>query len=465
MTELDHKCWKQLLSKSYNKYYFFNVETGESQWNFPNSLYPLPEHWNRYKSKTTESYYYVNLLTGEKTWKKPSGKQYLPPEEEIIVEGWKTKKSSCGNVYYINNSNDTTTWEKPIKKSLGVHDQEEQERIRKQKEDEEQERIRKQKEDEERIRKQKEHEERIRKQKEATVYDLYYTKEKYPKLMYSDHAPILYPINPYINIITWNVAQYGNIYNKQHKTYNHKFNMNRVETEPEYKVRLQNIVNAIDTLFSSCVKTKGEAPFVFLQELPNAHGSFKFANKDKQMEFKKLFNILLRKKDLSNISFNDRVITEDNNSEFGLIVKSGNPKNIKYLGDFTPTFKELLDLLKCEVYSTLFYGRSIVYVNLHMKYEEDFKNSISLKLTRVTQGLYKFIKPTPSIIYFIGDFNNNIFEDDIVIDKMNNSFRGVIPIKNIEKYTTPGNKGYSSRDNLGNENPENIDGIIKVEFT
>lgn len=422
MTELNHKCWKQLTSNSYNKYYFFNVETGESQWNFPNSLYPLPIHWNRYKSKTTESYYYVNFLTGEKTWKKPSGKQYLPPEEEIIVEGWKTKKSSCGNVYYINNSNDTTTWKKPIKKSLGVQ--------------------------------------------EATVYDSYYTTEKHPTLMYSDHAPILYPINPYINIITWNVAQYGNIYNKQYNTYNHKFNMSRLETEDQYKLRLQNIVNAIDNLVNSGVTNNGEDPFVFLQELPNAHGSFKYAKKDKQMEFKILFNNLLRKKQLINISFNDRPFTEDNNSEFGLIVRSSSHKKIEYLDDFTPTFKELLDSLKCEVYSTLFYGRSIVYVNLHMKYEDDFKNSISLKLTRVTQGLYKFIKPTPSIIYFIGDFNNNIFEDNFVINKMNESFRGVhMPIKNIEKYTTPGNKGYSLHDNLGNENPENIDGIIKVEFT
>ena len=442
MKELDDKCWKQLISKSKKKYYFFNVEKGESQWNYPNSLYPLPKYWNIYKSKKTDLYYYVNTLTHEKTWNEPRGEIYLPPEEEI--EGWQTKKSRCGNVYYINNSNNTTTWKKPMKKSLGVYDQEE-----------------------ERIRLLKQEEERKRKQKEAIFYEEYYTRERDPKLMYSDHAPILYPINPHINIITWNVAQYGNIQNKKLNTYNHKFNMDRVETEDEYKRRLQNIVIAIDKLFSLGETNMKEAPFVFLQELPNAHGSFNHANKDKQLEFKKLFNRLLTKKDLSNISFNDRPLTEDNNSEFGLIVRSGNPKNIKYLGNFTPTFKELLDLLKfkCEVYSTLFNGRSIVYVNLHMKYEDDFKNNISLKLTRVTQGLFKVIEPKPLIIYFIGDFNNNIFEDNFVINKMNESFRGVhMPIKNIEKYTTPGNKAYSLMDNVGNENPENIDGIIKVEF-
>uniref|UniRef100_A0A6C0H4R8 WW domain-containing protein n=1 Tax=viral metagenome TaxID=1070528 RepID=A0A6C0H4R8_9ZZZZ len=512
MKELDDKCWKQLISKSKKKYYFFNVEKGESQWNYPNSLYPLPKYWNIYKSKKTDLYYYVNTLTHEKTWNEPRGEIYLPPEEEI--EGWQTKKSRCGNVYYINNSNNTTTWKKPMKKSLGVYDQEEErirllkqeeerirllkqeeerirlikqeeerirlfkqeeERIRLLKQEEErirllkqeEERIRLLKQEEERIRLLKQEEERKRKQKEAIFYEEYYTRERDPKLMYSDHAPILYPINPHINIITWNVAQYGNIQNKKLNTYNHKFNMDRVETEDEYKRRLQNIVIAIDKLFSLGETNMKEAPFVFLQELPNAHGSFNHANKDKQLEFKKLFNRLLTKKDLSNISFNDRPLTEDNNSEFGLIVRSGNPKNIKYLGNFTPTFKELLDLLKfkCEVYSTLFNGRSIVYVNLHMKYEDDFKNNISLKLTRVTQGLFKVIEPKPLIIYFIGDFNNNIFEDNFVINKMNESFRGVhMPIKNIEKYTTPGNKAYSLMDNVGNENPENIDGIIKVEF-
>ena len=239
--------------------------------------------------------------------------------------------------------------------------------------------------------------------------------------------------------------------------------MRRKETEVEYKDRLENIVNAIDDLVSSGVtKTKVEATFVFLQELPNAHGSFQYAKKDKQMEFKILFNNLLRKKQLSNISFNDRPFNKDNNnSEFGLIVRSDNPKKIKYLENFTPLFK---DLVRCEVYSTKFKGRSIVYVNLHMLYEPDFKNSIPHKLTGVTQVLYE-LQPKPLIIFFIGDFNNNIFEDDIVIDKMNESFRGVhMHIKNIEKYTTPGNKGYSLMDNLGNENPENIDGIIKVEF-
>ena len=71
---LDNTCWKQITSKSKSKYYFLNIETGVSQWNFPNSLYPLPKDWNRYKSKTAESYYYVNMSTGEKTWNKPSGK-------------------------------------------------------------------------------------------------------------------------------------------------------------------------------------------------------------------------------------------------------------------------------------------------------------------------------------------------------------------------------------------------------
>jgi len=463
MKELDDKCWKQLISKSKKKYYFFNVEKGESQWNYPNSLYPLPKYWNLYKSKNTDLYYYVNTLTGEKTWNEPRGVIYLPPEEEI--EGWKTKKSRCGNVYYINNSNNTTTWKKPMKKSLGVYDQEE-ERKRKQKEEEtkrEEERVRKQKEEErkreeERIRKEQE---RMRKE-EATVYDIYYTKGKHPTRMYSDHAPILYPINPYLNIITWNVAQYGNIYNKKHNTYNHKFNMNRLETEAEYKLRLQNIVNAIDNLVRSGVtETKEEAPFVFLQELPNAHGVFKFADKGKQTEFKILFNELLKRKHLINISSNDRLITEDNNSEFGLIVRSDDPRKIEPLPSFTKKFK---DYIKCEVYFTVFKRRSIVYVNLHMKYEKDFKNSISRRLTHVTKELFKLIEPKPSIIFFIGDFNNNIFEDNFVIDKMNDSFTGLMPIKKIEKYTTPGNKGYSLRDNSGNENLENIDGIIKVEF-
>ena len=481
-TKLDNNCWKELTSEKKNKYYFFNVEKGVSQWNFPNSLNHLPIDWKQYKSKTAESYYYVNDITGVTTWDKPSGDQYLTPEE-IIVKGWKTKKSKCGNVYYINNSNGTTTWEIPTKKSVGVHHQEE---MKSKQEEEEEERIRLHKQEEERIRKQEEEErkrkqeeeERKRKQKEedrkrkeetGIVYEVYYTKEKYRKPMYSDHAPILYPINPHLNIITWNVAQYGNaeFYNTQSKStsYNHKFHMSRVETEDEYKHRLQNIVDAIYNLFSlgkTYIKADPD-PLVFLQELPNFHGNPKFTDSLKQLEFKILFNKLLTKKGLINISFNDKPITIKNNSEFGLIVREGNPKQITYSPYFTSKIK---DLIRCEVYFTKFKGRSIVYVNLHIPYDKgDFKTNISRNLTRATQELFKVIDPKPLIIYFIGDFNSDIFgDDDIVIKKMKELFRGVMPIKNIEKYTTPENKAYSLRDNSGNENPENIDGIIKVEF-
>jgi outer membrane protein assembly factor BamB len=71
----EKKCWKQLISTKTNKFYFLNIETGETQWNFPDTFEPLTKDWKKYISKNIKPMgsYYINTISGEKTWNRPIG--------------------------------------------------------------------------------------------------------------------------------------------------------------------------------------------------------------------------------------------------------------------------------------------------------------------------------------------------------------------------------------------------------
>ena len=68
----EKNCWRQITSKG-DKFYFLNIETGETQWNFPNTFEPLTKDWKKYISKNIKPMgsYYINTISGEKTWKRP----------------------------------------------------------------------------------------------------------------------------------------------------------------------------------------------------------------------------------------------------------------------------------------------------------------------------------------------------------------------------------------------------------
>lgn len=100
---------------------------------------------------------------------------------------------------------------------------------------------------------------------------------------YSDHAPIVYdlsPINPFIKIITWNVANFGdNAFpdSSGKIVYNHKFSItnnanfpNGKETENHYNARLERIAKAISDLFENNKPLADKCDPVFMcQELPS----------------------------------------------------------------------------------------------------------------------------------------------------------------------------------------------------
>lgn len=100
---------------------------------------------------------------------------------------------------------------------------------------------------------------------------------------YSDHAPIVYdlsPVNPFIKIITWNVANFGDtpITDKGNIIgYNHKFSItnnanfpNGKETEKHYNARLERIAKAISDLFKKYKPLADNCDPVFMcQELPS----------------------------------------------------------------------------------------------------------------------------------------------------------------------------------------------------
>ena len=81
--------WEQLISTKTNKFYFLNIKTGETQWNFPNTFEPLTKDWKKYISKNIKPMgsYYINTISGEKTWKRPISIPDLITDKKIIPKG------------------------------------------------------------------------------------------------------------------------------------------------------------------------------------------------------------------------------------------------------------------------------------------------------------------------------------------------------------------------------------------
>ena len=58
--------WTKQFSKSKQKYYWFNKDTGKSSWNDPS------ESWTKQYSKKFQREFWFNSVTGESSWKNPN---------------------------------------------------------------------------------------------------------------------------------------------------------------------------------------------------------------------------------------------------------------------------------------------------------------------------------------------------------------------------------------------------------
>ena len=112
--------------------------------------------------------------------------------------------------------------------------------------------------------------------------------------------PISYNINPFVNIITWNIANFGNeeFNYKGIITYNHKFNLKRKENVDEYIIRLINIVSSMRNIIDTNKTDRGLNPYLFCQELPQLEHGAPTVDRTNQPLFIELFNKLLAQQGL-----------------------------------------------------------------------------------------------------------------------------------------------------------------------
>jgi len=222
--------------------------------------------------------------------------------------------------------------------------------------------------------------------------------------IYSDHSPIKYNLNPFLTVVTWNVANWGYFYEEKHETFNHKFNLRKTETFDDYKMRLVNIVNAINEIVSKIVtknKKTGEVlyPFVLCQELPDTFkintllsNNNKSDQVTKNLESSELLNSLLQQKNLH--------IIGNESSEFGLICHSNNAGKFMHSSNMLTSEDEIVSLKsidKClpglinryDVYSTLMNSTDVCfYVNVHLKFTKNRSDIAKQILYNNTQNYF-----------------------------------------------------------------------------
>jgi hypothetical protein len=309
--------------------------------------------------------------------------------------------------------------------------------------------------------------------------------------MYSDHAPIIYTFdklqpplqNPFMTLITWNIAQWGNIYNQQKASYNHKFNMQRTETKSEYMQRVGYLVYAMSKLLGDYKPKGNNDPFLFCQELP------------KEDELRKHLIDELNRYGLA-------LITDDTmQSQFGLIVRQVSnsqffsvlPKH--YYWDYKyknskqifPRSSKDKEWDRFEIYYYEFTNRQqttmyFYYVNVHAFYTEDKKQAPAVIinfLNRILDVIHihhfqKYGNINNITVYIIGDFNYNMLSPDInafvSIQNPNYTLFGnqfLDPprrVKNIYKISTDQAIGYSLNNNMGGSEPCNVDCLLKIDF-
>jgi len=77
--------WVRKFNDKYKTYYYFNIVTGESQWDIPVDNIVLPENWVRKFNDKYKTYYYFNIVTGKSQWEIPTKEpspEFVPTSPE-----------------------------------------------------------------------------------------------------------------------------------------------------------------------------------------------------------------------------------------------------------------------------------------------------------------------------------------------------------------------------------------------
>ena len=103
-------CWKEQKSKSFNRNYYVNLETGKSQWGIPQGLgEKILNNWEKHRSSSQDKFYYERISDGFRQWDEPT-----EDDDETLPVGWEKRVSNkCNNIYYKNVSTGHTQWEHP----------------------------------------------------------------------------------------------------------------------------------------------------------------------------------------------------------------------------------------------------------------------------------------------------------------------------------------------------------------
>ena len=78
--------WVEQMDPHSGEFYYYNVDTGEQQWDIPEALggETIPE-WTKLYDPASIAYYYYNNQTGEMSWDVPEG--YRDPPKKLLLKG------------------------------------------------------------------------------------------------------------------------------------------------------------------------------------------------------------------------------------------------------------------------------------------------------------------------------------------------------------------------------------------
>jgi hypothetical protein len=102
------------MSRTHNRIYYINLESGISQWGIPADNMSLPSGWEMHLSKSQNIPFYSNFKNKISQWKMPS-----KDDGNKVPEDWKEMRTSkCNTIYYKNSKTNDVQWIIPDNLSL-----------------------------------------------------------------------------------------------------------------------------------------------------------------------------------------------------------------------------------------------------------------------------------------------------------------------------------------------------------
>lgn len=363
------------------------------------------------------------------------------------------------------------------------------------------------------------------------IHDYLAKPDEKTKTQFSDHAPIVYdlkPINPFIRIITWNVANFGDHpstkYNKATKqnditSVNHKFPIGlRTETNDQYSARIVQIANAIADMYKNYKPLAGGIePIIMCQELPGFKNPpieptrptdpsneqaerFYNINKSKYdqdlAEYNKYKPFMTTQIQSFNTSLgtnNLRLLRDKLSNDSDMpecnIICSKDTKDVGVI-EFKDDNQALTDVtnqitdekakkqLKTNIqnktsyfYKIYFETYLVIFVNVHLQFNvncDDYINGILGMILRWLNTSGNSIGKYESLlsIIFVGDFNRSLLYQDFTnVNTTLGKFKDATnAIATMHLYTTPNDQSFAYADNAGNKNVKNVDYMMEVKF-